>query len=196
MEGPDFSEPRSWRGFAQKATTSRFWRATNRRSPKIDGADVVINLAGEPIAEGRWTRQRKAAIHDSRVQTTRAIVSALQAAQRKPSVLISGSAIGIYGPRGDEPVTEDTPIANPSVSGPLNVTAPNPVTNRDFSQALGRVLGRPAIMPAPAIALRVALGEMADVLLTGQRVLPAKAQALGFEFRYPQLEDALRAALT
>ena len=248
---------------------------TRDTSPAVDGADVVINLAGAPIAEGRWTRKRKAAIHDSRIQVTRALVTAIHTARRKPSVLISGSAIGIYGPRGDEPVTEDAPpgsdflarvcvdwerearaaetmtrvvllrtgvvlhgsggalpriampfrifaggplgsgrqymswihrddwvemvrwaMATASVSGALNVTTPTPATNREFAQALGRALRRPAIMPVPAIALRLALGEMSDVLLTGQRVMPAKAQSLGFDFRYPRLEDALRAALT
>jgi len=76
--------------------------------------------------------------------------------------------------------------------GPLNVTAPNPVTNLEFARTLGRVLRRPALMPAPAFALRAVLGEMADAIVTGQRVLPAKAQELGFEFRYPLLESALR----
>ena len=80
-----------------------------------------------------------------------------------------------------------------TVSGPLNATSPNPVTNREFARTLGKVLGRPAVMPAPAFALRIALGEMADMLLTGQRVLPAKAELLGFRFRHPLLEPALRA---
>jgi uncharacterized protein (TIGR01777 family) len=87
----------------------------------------------------------------------------------------------------------DMALANGAVAGPLNVTAPTPVTNAEFARTLGRVLGRPAVVPAPALALRVVLGEMADMVLTGQRVLPAKAQAAGFEFRYPQLEPALRA---
>ena len=84
-------------------------------------------------------------------------------------------------------------LATVNVSGPLNATAPTPVTNREFTRTLGRVLGRPSVIPAPAFALRVALGELADVLLTGQRVLPAKAQSLGFRFRHPVLEPALRA---
>ena len=84
-------------------------------------------------------------------------------------------------------------IANASVTGPLNATAPNPVTNLEFARTLGRVLRRPAIVPAPAFALRLALGEMADVVLGGQRVIPAKAQSLGFAFQYPVLEAALRA---
>jgi uncharacterized protein (TIGR01777 family) len=238
----------------------------------LDSADAIVNLAGEPIAAGRWTRARKAAIRQSRVSATHAIVDAIARARQRPSVLINGSAIGIYGPRGDEPVDEGTALGSdflsatarewegaamqaapgtrvvlvrtglaldrnggalprmalpfyfmaggplgsgrqqvawihqedwtrmivwaietPAVSGPLNATAPTPVTNREFARTLGKVLGRPAVMPAPAFALRIALGEMADMLLTGQRVLPAKAQSLGFRFRHPLLEPALRA---
>jgi uncharacterized protein len=239
----------------------------------LDGADAVINLSGESIAGGRWTASRKARIRDSRVAATRSLVTAIERASRRPSVFISGSAVGYYGPHGDEPVTEATPAGDDflasvcreweaealrasaltrlvllrtgivlergggalpqmalpfplfaggpvgsgrqyqpwihrddwvamtawalratSVSGPLNVTAPNPVTNREFAQTLGRVLHRPAFMPAPAFALRIGLGEMADaLLLTGARVLPARAQAMGFHFQYPSLEPALSA---
>jgi uncharacterized protein len=237
----------------------------------IDGAGAVINLAGESIAGRRWTAARKAALRDSRIASTRAIAAAIAAA-RPPGVLVNGSALGIYGPHGAEPVTEDTPpgtdflsglaveweaearraepitrvvllrtglvldrdegalpqmalpfrlmaggplgsgrqfmawihvadwvemtrwaVITSAVTGPLNATAPQPVTNREFAKTLGRVLRRPAVMPAPALALKIVLGEMADMLLTGQRVLPARAQALGFAFRYPQLEPALRA---
>ena len=238
----------------------------------VQSADAVINLAGESIADGRWTTARKAALRDSRIQATRAIVAAMTQGARTPAALFNASAVGIYGPHGDEPVTEDTPpgsdflaslgmaweaeataaahktrvvllrtgialdhgggalqqmampfyfmaggplgsgrqyiswihrddwtgmvswaLGTPAVSGPLNVTAPNPVTNAEFAHALGRALRRPSFMPAPAFALRLVLGEMADAILTGQRVLPAKALALGFSFMYPQLEDALRA---
>jgi uncharacterized protein (TIGR01777 family) len=239
----------------------------------LDDADAVVNLAGESIASGRWTSARKARIRDSRVQATRSLVAAMERAARRPSVFVSGSAIGYYGPHGDEPVTEQTPpgddflamvcreweaealraagstrivllrtgivlekdggalppmalpfklfaggpvgsgrqyqpwihrddwvtmaawsLRTSSVAGPLNVTAPNPVTNREFAQTLGRVLGRPAFMPAPSFAMRLALGEMADaLLLTGARVIPAHAQRMGFHFQYPTLEPALRA---
>ena len=242
------------------------WRST------LDTADVVINLAGESIAGGRWTAARKQAIRASRVRATRTLVQAIRQARRAPAAFVSSSAIGIYGPHGDEPVTEDTPpgtdflasvcrewegealdlagvtrvvllrtglvlareggalppIARPfhlfaggpigsgrqywswihlrdwvsmvtwslathPVSGPLNLTAPEPVTNRAFAQTLGRVLHRPALMPAPAFALRLLLGEMADpLMLSGARVLPTNAQAHGFPFAFPRLEEALR----
>jgi uncharacterized protein (TIGR01777 family) len=239
----------------------------------VDGADAVVNLAGESIASGRWTAARKERIRDTRIRATRSLVAAIERASRRPTAFISGSAIGYYGPHGDEPVTEQTPAGNdflatvcraweaealraatatrlvllrtgivlervggalpqmalpftlfaggpagsgqqyqpwihrndwvsmatwalhsPAVSGPLNVTAPNPVTNREFARTLGRVLRRPAVIPAPAFALRLVLGEMADgLLLTGARVIPAHAQAMGFHFEYPTLETALRA---
>jgi uncharacterized protein len=239
----------------------------------LEDADAVINLAGESIAGGRWTVARKARIRDSRIRATRSLVAAIQQAPRVPAVFLSGSAIGYYGPRGDEPVTEQasagddflaavcrdwetealraagttrvvllrTGIALESdggalpqmalpfklfaggpvgsgrqyyswihrddwvnmvtwalraggVSGPLNLTAPTPLPNREFARTLGRVLSRPSFMPAPAFALRIVLGEMAEaLLLTGQRVLPAQAQAQGFQFTYPTLEPALRA---
>lgn len=244
---------------------------TGRWAAIVQAADAVINLAGESIAGGRWTAARKIALRESRVQTTRAVVAAMTAGSRTPAVLLNGSAIGIYGPHGDEPLTEATPpgsdflaglgvaweteamaaasrmrvvllrtgivfdrtggalpqmarpfhflvggpvgdgrqylswihhedwtgmtmwaLATNAVSGPLNVTAPNPVTNREFAQTIGRVLRRPAAVPAPCFALRVALGELADAICTGQRVLPAKAASLGFAFRHPLLEPALR----
>ncbi len=241
----------------------------------LDGSDAVINLAGESIAGGRWTARRKALIRDSRVKSTRALASAIREARRPPAVFVSGSAVGIYGSRGDEPLTEESALgsdflasvgiewerealaaapvtrvvlvrtglvldksggalpqiampfyffaggpagsgrqqmswihrddwvelvrwslSNAAVTGPLNATAPNPVTNREFARTLGRVLRRPGFVPTPALALRLALGEMAEaLLLSGQRVLPAKAQSLGFAFRYPLLEPALRAVL-
>ena len=238
----------------------------------VQAADAVVNLAGESIAEGRWTAARKTAIRASRVAATRAIVGALHNGARAQA-LINASAIGIYGDRGDEPLTEASPpgsdflasvcrdweaeaqhaaditrvvllrtglvlgagggalpqlalpfrlfaggplgsgrqywswihrddwvemvrwaIEQTAVTGPLNVTAPEPVTNAAFARELGRALHRPAVLPVPAIAMRLALGEMADaMILGGQRVLPAKAQALGFTFRYATLSAALNA---
>jgi uncharacterized protein (TIGR01777 family) len=251
------------------------WHPNALSGPWVDtvgSADAVINLAGESINGGRWTKARKAALFDSRVRATRALARAIQAAGQKPLAFLSGSAIGIYGPRGDEPVSEETPpgsdflsrlamewerealtvapvtrvvllrtavvltreggalpqmalpfrffaggpigsgrqgiswihiddwvsmvrwaLDRSSVTGPLNVTAPEPVTNADFARILGRVLARPAFMPVPGFAVRLALGEMADVVLNGQFVVPAKALSLGFRFRYPRLQEALRA---
>ena len=238
----------------------------------VGAADAVINLAGESINGGRWTAARKAALFDSRVRSTRALARAIQAAGQKPLAFLSGSAIGIYGPHGDEPVTEQTPPGSdflsrlavewereamavahitrvvllrtgvvltreggalpqmalpfrffaggpigsgrqgvswihiddwvnmvrwaldmPSITGPLNVTAPEPVSNAELARTLGRALDRPAFMRVPAFAVRLALGEMADIVVKGQYVFPAKAQSLGFRFRYRQLEEALRA---
>ena len=238
----------------------------------MDDADAVINLAGESIAAMRWTPVRKAALHDSRIRSTRTLVEAIARARRPPPTLINASAVGVYGPHDDESLTEDSPpgsdflaslckeweatalsaepitrvvllrsglvlhrsggalrrmalpfylmaggplgsgqqyvswihrddwiemvrwaLATTALSGPLNVTAPRPETNREFARVLGRVLHRPSLMSAPGFALRTVLGEMADVIVTGQRVLPVQAQALGFGFRYPLLELALRA---
>jgi uncharacterized protein len=240
----------------------------------IDGADVVINLAGESIAGHRWTETHKARIRDSRILATRSVVAAIHNAARKPSMLVNASAVGYYGSRGNEELTEESApggdflamvcrawegeavgaadvsrvillrsapvleadggvlpqMARPfrffvggpvgpgdqywswihrddwvamvtwaleaiRVTGPLNLVAPTPVTNREFAETLGRVLRRPALMPAPAFALRLVLGEMADVLLFSQRAVPGKAEGLGFPFRYATLEPALAAAL-
>ena len=242
----------------------------------LDGADAVVNLAGEGIADKRWTAARKTAILESRLRATHALVAAIRSVRTPPRVLISSSAIGIYGTnRGDEPLTEDSAtgadqgdllaqvcrdweaaaapaadvtrlvllrtglvlaghggalpqmalpfrffaggkvgsgrqymswihlidwvsmvrwaLVTPDVSGPLNATAPAPVTNAEFTQALGRAMRRPAMLPAPAFALRLALGEMADALLLGgQRVLPAKAQRDGFQWKFAQVDEALR----
>ncbi|HZM93035.1 MAG TPA: TIGR01777 family oxidoreductase [Vicinamibacterales bacterium] len=238
----------------------------------LKGAHAVINLAGASIAGGRWTMARKAAIHDSRMQATGALVRAITAMQQPSPIFISSSAVGYYGSRGDEPATETTPagsdflahvcrdweaaanqlagtsrvvllrsgvvlarhggalpqmalpfklfaggpagtgrqfmswihvhdwvgmvkwaLATQDVAGPLNVTAPGPVTNEEFSRTLGRALSRPSWLRAPSFALRLVLGEMADALLLGgQRVLPEVAERRGFVFRYPTLESALR----
>jgi uncharacterized protein (TIGR01777 family) len=239
----------------------------------LEGADAVVNLAGEPIAEGRWTSERKAAIVESRLLATRSVVAAMDGAAARPPLLLNGSAVGYYGPRGDEVVNEanapgtdflarvcteweaearaaDTMtrlvcirtglvldrhegalpqmlppfwfgaggpvgsgrqywpwihlqdwvdlvrfvIQTPTASGPLNATAPAPVPNAEFAAALGRTLGRPAFLRAPGFALKLLLGEMAGpLLLSGQRAVPAKAEAIGVTFTFRQLDDALRA---
>jgi hypothetical protein len=239
----------------------------------VRAADAVVNLAGEPIADGRWTPLRKERIRESRVMATRAVVDAVAESSPRPSVLVSGSAVGYYGARGDEPLDETSeagtgflagvcqaweqeamraeplglrvvrlrigvvlsndggalarmlPPFRAFVGGPLgsgrqwmswihrddvvglvlaalgstrlrgavNATAPQPVTNRDFAEALGHALGRPALLRVPALALRLALGEMADMLLSGQRVFPAAAERGGYRWRFPDLARALRA---
>lgn len=236
---------------------------------------VVVHLAGEGIASGRWTAARKQRIRDSRIRSSRAVAQAIEAAAEKPRVLLQGSAVGYYGPRGSQEVSEDQPpgegflaevcveweaatagveelgvrrpilrtgvvlsteggalpkmllpfrlfaggpvgggeqyfpwihiddevgairflLDQEEATGPYNLTAPNPLTNRAFSRVLGRVLGRPSALPAPAFALRLALGEMADMLLTGQRAVPQRLQLAGYTFRYPQAEEALRSLL-
>lgn len=240
----------------------------------IDGAGAVINLSGVSIAGGRWSAAHKQRVLDSRVRATGSLAEACRRSSVPPSVFISGSAVGFYGPHGDEILTEEAAagsdflagvcvrweaeasraagastrlvclrtglvldrsggalpqmllpfrfgiggplgsgrqywpwihyddwlalviwiIDTPAASGPLNTTAPVPVSNADFARALGRALGRPAFLPTPAFALHLLLGEMADaLLLSGQRALPAKAERLGFRFRYPRIDDALRA---
>jgi uncharacterized protein len=241
---------------------------------ELDGAGAVINLSGESIAGHRWTSAQKKRILDSRLTATGSLVAAIGRAASPPPVLVSGSAVGYYGPLDDRIVTEETPAGNdflanvcarweaeamravgartrvvcirtglvlerdggalpqmlppfrlfaggpvgsgrqywpwihrqdwidlvtlaiqtPSVSGPLNATAPQPVPNKEFAKALGRAMHRPAFIPAPEFALRLLLGEMADaLLLSGQRAVPAKAERLGFKFTYPRLGAALDA---
>ena len=236
------------------------------------GADAVVNLAGASIAGGRWTVERKAVLRSSRVETTRALVTALAKMNARPRVLVSASAIGYYGSRGDEVLTEESAagmdflarvtqeweaeavkaeelgirvvrarfgiilgrdggalakmmlpfklgvggrvgtgqqwmswvtladtvgilrfaLENGSVQGAVNVVAPGAVRNAEFTKELARVLRRPALFPAPAFALRLAMGEMADaLLLASQRVVPQKLQQLGFRFTQPDLASAL-----
>ncbi|MFQ5683710.1 MAG: TIGR01777 family oxidoreductase [Candidatus Binatia bacterium] len=241
----------------------------------VDDADVVINLAGEPIPAKRWTAAQKEKIRSSRINTTRALVVAMGKVKERASLLINASAIGYYGPRGDEAVVEETEPGNDFVSrvcvewekeaqkaeslgvrvvclrtgivlgkgggalakmvlpfklfgggpigsgrqwvswiqledevelivhllqkekasGAVNATAPNPVTMKVLCQTLGQVLHRPSWAPVPAFALRLLMGEIADMVVTGQRVLPAKAQRLGYTFRYPDLTEALRVSV-
>jgi len=253
------------------------WTTNGEAGPwaaELEGAAAVVNLAGESIAARRWTPAHKQRILDSRVHATRSLAAAIGRASEPPAVLVSGSAVGYYGPCGDEVVIEETRagsdflarvcvqwedeaqraaragtrivcvrtglpleqdggalpamlppfrfgvggplgsgrqfwpwihradwialmrwiIDTPAAVGPINATGPTPVTNRDFVQALGRAMHRPAFMPAPGFALRILLGEMADaLLLAGQRAVPQKAERLGFTFRYKTVGDALAA---
>ncbi|MDA2938609.1 TIGR01777 family oxidoreductase [Acidobacteria bacterium AH-259-A15] len=250
------------------------WEATSGPPPEqsMDGLDAVVHLAGEAIAEGRWTAGRKRAIRESRVTGTRNLVQAILRSKNPPKVLLSGSAIGYYGPRGDQLVEETSSpgkdflaeicrqweseamratesgvrvvllrtglvlsteggalprilppfrmfvggplgsgkqwmswihiqdeieairyaVTKDEIEGPINLVEPNPVTNREFSRELGRVLGRPAFFRVPGFALRLLFGEMAEsLLLQGQRVLSKKLQQAGYKFRFPQLNGAL-----
>lgn len=237
------------------------------------GADAVVNLAGASIADGRWTTQRKALLRSSRIETTRALVGALAKMNARPSVLVSASAIGYYGDRGDETLTEESKpgvdflaglaqeweaealkaeslgirvvlarfgiilareggalpkmmlpfkfgaggklssgrqwmswvtledvvgilrfaIEKPSVRAGINIVSPQPLQNAEFTKVLARAMHRPAIFPAPAFALRFALGEMADaLLLSSQRVLPPAIEKLGYRFLHSDLFAALK----
>jgi len=240
------------------------------------GADAVVNLAGASIAGGRWTAERKPLLRTSRIDTTRALVGALARMNARPGVLVSASAIGIYGDRGDETLTEEskpgtdflagvakeweaealkaealgirvvlarfgiilareggalakmlTPfklgvggrlgsgkqwmswvtledvvailrfaIENATVRGAINIVSPQPLQNAEFTKVLAKAVHRPALFPAPAFALRLALGEMADaLLLSSQRVAPQALEKLGYRFLRADLKPALAAVL-
>ena len=241
----------------------------------LDGADAVINLAGAPIADARWTPARKQLLIDSRVHTTRIIVEAMSRRSSKPRVLISASGIGYYGASDDRVLDEGAArgqgfladlclaweaealraaecgarvvtlrtgmvleqdggalpkmllpfrffaggpimpggqwvswihrrdhigliqwaLTTATVSGPINVVAPEPVTMKTFCEVLGRVIHRPSWLPVPRFALDMLLGELGTLMTTGQRVTPAKAMAGGYRFQYPTLEPALQAIL-
>jgi uncharacterized protein (TIGR01777 family) len=241
-----------------------------------EGAEAVVHLAGASIAEGRWNDARKRILRSSRVDATRHLVSALSKLSRPPQLLVSASAIGYYGDRGEEELAEQSPpgndflailardweaeaaraeqfgartailrlgvilsphggalsrmlppfrlglggrlgsgkqwmswltlteavgiicfaLENARVRGPLNAVAPHPVRNAEFTATLGKVLRRPTLFPAPAMALRLALGEMAEaLLLSSQRVLPRKLQELSYSFQQAELEQALSVLL-
>ncbi len=239
----------------------------------FEGCDGVLNVMGEPLDQ-RWTDDAKRRIRDSRVPATRNLVDCLAQVDPRPRVLVSQSASGRYGARGDEPVDESEPpgtdflaglvvewereatraeqvgmrvavartgvvlsaeggalakmlpffklgVGGPvaggrqhfpwihlddevaallflldteAARGPVNLAAPEPATNADLSRALGRVLRRPAFLPVPGFALRLLYGEMAQVVTTGVRLSPRRLQELGYGFRWPELEPALRAA--
>ena len=232
----------------------------------------MVHLAGDPIAEGRWTDEKKRRIRQSRVESGRAVLEAVRQAKSPPRVLLQGSAVGYYGACGDEVVTEAhapgddflaricldweastaeaaslgvrRPVLRTGIvlskeggalpkmalpfrllaggplgggrqwvpwihivdeggairflieredaDGPFNLAAPAPLTNRDFSHALGRAMARPSFAPAPGFALRLLLGEMADALLHGQRAVPQRLLDLGYVFRYSVAAGALR----
>ncbi|MGZ4960276.1 MAG: TIGR01777 family oxidoreductase [Methylomonas sp.] len=237
--------------------------------------DAVVNLAGEPIFGGRWTNARKKKLRDSRIAFTERLVDFIAALSIKPEVLISGSAVGVYGDQGDTLLTENSPgktsfsqqlcadwenaalaaeglgvrvclirtglvldngggllqrmlpafrfslggrlgdgrqwmswvhrrdwvavvhtlLNNPDLQGPFNATAPQPVTNQVFTGTLARQLHRPALLPMPAELLKLMFGEMAELMLGSQRVIPERLQAEGFPFQFATLDSALQEIL-
>jgi uncharacterized protein (TIGR01777 family) len=240
----------------------------------LAGRDAVVHLAGENVAQ-RWSDGAKRRIHDSREQGTRNLVEGLRAAEPRPATLVSSSAVGYYGPHGEEELPEDTPPGDDflaqvcvvwereaqaaealgmrvvlvrtgvvldkdggalgkmlpffkaGVGGPVaggrqlmpwvhaddvagiylqaiddgawsgagNATAPRPVSNQDFSKALGRALHRPAIAPVPAFAIQLLYGDMSEIVTKGQNAVPRRTLELGYRHAHPDLDAALRTAL-
>jgi uncharacterized protein len=239
----------------------------------LGGTDAVVHLAGESIAEGRWTVSKRERIMQSRKKGTRLLAEAIASLSEPPKVMVSASAVGYYGDRGNELLREDSgpgsdflaevcqaweaaadpareagirvvhprfgivlspqggalgttlpifklggggrigngrqwwswvalddvvgtihhALENDSVEGPVNVGSPNPLTNAEYTKVLGKVLNRPTVVAVPAPAIRIAIGGMADaLLLASQRMEPAKLKETGYDFRYPELEGALR----
>lgn len=253
------------------------WQPLQEPAPAdaLAGRDAVVHLLGENVAQ-RWTERARAAIRDSREVGTRNLVAGLRAAQPAPAALVSASAVGYYGPHGDEIVDESTPpgddflatvcvawereadgaaglgmrvvklrtgvvldpdggalakmlppfrlgvggpvaggrqylpwihvddlvalylraVDDADWSGAFNASAPEPVTNRDFSRALGRALHRPAIAPVPGLALRALYGDMAEIVTEGQRAVPRRALEGGHQFTRADLDEALRDVLS
>lgn len=263
--------PNNARAVKWDGRTSEGWLA------EADGADAIINLAGENLAgsgffPARWTEDRKRRIRESRLNAGNAVAEAVEKATNKPKVVVQASAIGYYGPRGDETLSEKdsagndylanlckewetatasvekhgvrraiirtgiflTPeegalqrlllpykmfaggpfgngqqwyswihphdeveairfiIENPKASGVFNLTAPEPLKNKDFGKTLGKALNRPSLIPIPRFVLQTAFGEVVTVVFDGQRVLPKHLQDLGFKFKFPTLEVALK----
>ena len=189
----------------------------------MEGADALVHLAGASIADGRWTPARKQILRRSRVDATRHLVAGLAQLKQRPRVLVAASAIGYYGAlkrilvpfrlgfggrlgNGRQWMSWIAlcevvsvirfAIENDAIRGPVNTVSPNPVTNAAFTSALAGVLHRPALFPAPRIALRLAMGEMADALLfSSQRVAPQTLQSQLYNFRHPELKEALESVL-
>jgi uncharacterized protein (TIGR01777 family) len=252
------------------------WQPEDEPAPAaaLSGRDAVVHLAGENVAQ-RWSDDAKRRIRSSRERGTRHLVAGIEAADPRPRVLVSSSAVGYYGPHGDEKLDESAAAGNDFLAevcvmwerearraaelglrvvnlrtgvvldqsggalakmlpffklgaggpvaggaqympwihvddvvglylaaldgdewdGPVNASAPEPVTNRAFSKALGRALHRPAVAPVPGLAVRALYGEMAEIVTKGQRAVPRRAQELGYAFEHPDLDEALRSAL-
>ena len=253
------------------------WDPSTEAAPleALQGVEAIFNLAGEPVAEGRWTEDKKRRIRDSRVVGTRNLVAGLRALDRKPEVLVSASAVGYYGDRGDEDLDESSPAGRgflaevctewehealaaealgvrvvcvrigivlapgggalarmitpfklgaggrlgsgkqwmpwihiddavgvllhasrtAAVRGGMNAVSPHPVTNAEFTRALGHAVHRPAFLTVPKTALRIAFGEMSEILMASQRVLPRVAERAGYAFKHNELDGALAAVM-
>lgn len=261
-----------------KRDSERFWNpGEGVLDPSVfEGIDTVVHLAGENIGEGRWTEAKKRRIRDSRVLGTKLLAEGIATCEVPPQTLVCASAIGFYGDRGDEALTEESSpgtgfladvcqewesaadpardkglrvvhvrlgmvlaseggalpqmllpfklgvggivgsgrqywswitlpdaarvfllaVEDDGLSGPLNAVAPHPATNYEFTKALGQVLKRPTVLPAPAFAVKLALGELAEALILGStRVLPRTLESKGFSFLHRDIEPALRAVL-
>lgn len=239
--------------------------------PAAERIDAVVNLAGAPIGDARWTESRKRLLLESRTSTTAGLVEWMRKSTRRPQVLVSASAVGYYGEQGDRTITEETKptpgfthdlcaawereagraaalgvrvcvmrigvvldrgggalakmlpafrlgaggrlgtgrhyfpwihradvvaicqwlLDSPRASGAYNVSAPHPVTNAEFTRALGRALGRPTVLPMPGAALKLMFGEMSELLLVSDRMVPRRLLAEGYGFKYPELGEAL-----
>lgn len=239
-----------------------------------DGADAIINLAGAGIADKRWSASRKEVIYQSRIDVGKAVVEAVTAANKKPSVVMQASAVGYYGTDNDDTILTESSgpgsdylaqvcfdweastaaldqmsirrpvlrtgivlsnkggawpkiklpfmfviaggplgsgkqwypwihitdqvramkfiLENPEANGVFNLSAPNPLTNKELAKVTGRVMGRPSFFPTPGFGMKIALGEMATIVLDGQRAVPHKLQQMGFTFKYPTAEAAVR----
>jgi len=260
-----------------KATDEIQWDATegfsDAEQSKLENFDAVVHLAGDNVASGSWSEEKKRKIRESRTVGTRVLVDALRKTKHPPKILVSASAIGFYGNRNDEILTEDSAkgvgffpdvcdeweqesqkanefgarVVNPRIgvvlakdggalekmltpfkfgvggvvgsgeqymswiaiddlikifhfaletndlSGAINATAPNPATNEEFTKTLGKVLGRPTIIPIPAFGIKLLFGEMGErLLLEGCRVIPKRLQDANFEFQFTNLEDAMK----
>ena len=264
--------PETVTGLPEGAVATRWdGRSAGALAPRLEGAGAVVNLAGESVGDGMWSEARKLRIRESRIRTTAAIADALRRADHRPEVLLQASAVGIYGPTGDQEVDEEHPAGSDFLAtvcweweaaignvenfgvrsvvlrtgvvldahagalpkivmpfkffaggragsgrqwfpwihlhdevrairflletddarGAFNLAAPKPVTNGELASLVGKVLRRPSVLPAPAFVLRAVMGEMATLVLDGQRAVPRRLLEAGFEFEYPELQPAL-----
>ena len=190
------------RGTGERGSNS--WNLDSRRidDEAIEGSDGVVHLAGAGIADHKWTPEHKKAVLETRIVGTTLMAETIAKLGRRPSVWVSGSAIGFYGDRGDETLDDEVRaiehiLGTPALCGPVNATSPQPVTNTEFTKALGAALHRPTFLPTPLFAVKAMFGaEMVrEMLLASARVTPRKLLDSGFRFNHPDLAGALRLIL-